>query len=314
MRIALHFAISAVFSMGLLALLFVPSEAHAIDCDAAQQEQETYCELLDDASSPEYISCMESAWTRYNTCLESDSQEGYTVTQAQRDSCTAASQQFTTGCYAQADGEDVAIIAGCDVLNSNFDQCAEDARQTIRNACDRNALIGFVRCVTRQLSPEAPTTPPPGAADQAAGDQPRGPAQTGPVSESYNQILEHGIIFANICKNTAESPCPCRDDGDCTVQDILQFVVNIMNFILAISGTLVLLMFLYGGFTWLTSAGNSDAVSRGRGAMTAAVVGLVIIFSSYAIIVFVVTVLTDEELGQSSLEDLVDGEDIFQTQ
>lgn len=312
MRIALHFAISAVFGMGLLTLLFAPSEAYAIDCYDAQQEQEAYCELLDDASSPEYISCMESAWTRYNTCLESDSQEGYTVTQAQRDACTAASQQFTTGCYAQADGEDVAIIAGCDVLNPNFDQCAEAARQTIRNACDRNALIGFVRCVTRELAPEASATPPPGAADAAAGTS--GPAQTGDVTTSYNQILEHGIIFANICSGTAESPCPCRDDGDCTVQDILQFVVNIMNFILAISGTLVLLMFLYGGFTWLTSAGSSDAVSRGKGAMTAAVVGLVIIFSSYAIIVLVVTILKGEELGQSSLEDLVDGEDIFQTQ
>lgn len=310
MRTWSHLLKSTLLGVGALLLFLLPQQTEAATCQEARSEQEAYCSLIQ-AYTTEYTACITQTQSRYAICLGSDDQIGSTATQAQRDQCDASRGTFTTACYVRAE-EEAPIVAGCNALDPNFpeDQCSLDAIQIVKDACDKNALVGYVNCVTRQIAPEAPATPPPGAANGAA----QGPAQTGPVSESYNQILEHGIIFANICANTAESPCPCRDDGDCTVQDILQFVVNIMNFILAISGTLVLLMFLYGGFTWLTSAGNSDAVSRGKGAMTAAVVGLVIIFSSYAIIVFVVTVLTDEELGQSSLEDLVDGEDIFQTQ
>ena len=47
---------------------------------------------------------------------------------------------------------------------------------------------------------------------------------------------------------------------------------------------LAALMIIYGGFVLLTSAGDSKKISQGRNIITAAVVGVVIVFGSLAIL------------------------------
>lgn len=57
------------------------------------------------------------------------------------------------------------------------------------------------------------------------------------------------------------------------------------------TGALALLMFVIGGFQWLTAAGNAEKVKKGRDTLMWAVLGLVVIFSSYAILRAVFTTL-----------------------
>ncbi len=68
-------------------------------------------------------------------------------------------------------------------------------------------------------------------------------------------------------------------------------IKNIIQGALGIVGSLALIMFIYGGFTWMFAAGNSDAVVKGRNILIWAAIGLVIIFSSYALVNFVFTKL-----------------------
>jgi hypothetical protein len=56
-------------------------------------------------------------------------------------------------------------------------------------------------------------------------------------------------------------------------------------------GAITLLIFLYGGFLWLTSGGNAEQVKSGADTVLWAVVGLFIIFSSYAILDLVLDAL-----------------------
>ncbi|MEK9152812.1 MAG: hypothetical protein AAB692_05610, partial [Patescibacteria group bacterium] len=51
-----------------------------------------------------------------------------------------------------------------------------------------------------------------------------------------------------------------------------------------ISGSIALLMFVYGGFLWLTSAGNEEQVTKGKNVFTWSTIGLVVIFMAYAIV------------------------------
>ena len=53
---------------------------------------------------------------------------------------------------------------------------------------------------------------------------------------------------------------------------------------MGILGAVTLLVVVYGGFMWLTSAGNAEQIKKGTMAITWAVLGIVVIFSSYAII------------------------------
>lgn len=78
----------------------------------------------------------------------------------------------------------------------------------------------------------------------------------------------------------------CTADGNCQLNDVVNTGISVVQFILGISGSVALLMFIYGGFLWVTSAGNSEKVNQGKSAVTNAVIGLVIVFVSYTAVVY----------------------------
>lgn len=66
--------------------------------------------------------------------------------------------------------------------------------------------------------------------------------------------------------------------------NIKAIVANAIIIILGILGSITLGVFVYGGFMWLTSAGNSDQVRKGSETILYATIGLFIIFGAYAIL------------------------------
>ena len=68
-----------------------------------------------------------------------------------------------------------------------------------------------------------------------------------------------------------------------------KLIGRIIKAMIGIVGSLALLMFIYGGFTWMLAAGNAEAVSKGKNILIWATLGLVVIFSSYAVLQFVFT-------------------------
>jgi TRAP-type C4-dicarboxylate transport system permease small subunit len=55
--------------------------------------------------------------------------------------------------------------------------------------------------------------------------------------------------------------------------------------IVVVSGILALLMIVIGGFQWLTSAGNEQAIKGAKEKIFSAILGLVIVLMSYVILV-----------------------------
>jgi len=53
---------------------------------------------------------------------------------------------------------------------------------------------------------------------------------------------------------------------------------------MGMAGVVALLMFVIGGFQWMTAGGNAEKVKKGRDTLLWAVIGLILIFSSYAIL------------------------------
>jgi len=70
--------------------------------------------------------------------------------------------------------------------------------------------------------------------------------------------------------------------------DIPTLIGQIIKAALGIVGSIALLMFIYGGFMWLTSAGNEKKITQGKDAIVWAIIGLAIIFLSYALVGFVI--------------------------
>ncbi len=74
--------------------------------------------------------------------------------------------------------------------------------------------------------------------------------------------------------------------------DIPPIISRIITHALGIVGALALLMFIWGGFIWMTAAGNTERVKKGMNTLLWATIGLVVIFASYVILKFIFDVLT----------------------
>lgn len=84
--------------------------------------------------------------------------------------------------------------------------------------------------------------------------------------------------------NTVKLDNPLGDD----IKSPQVLVGQIINSLFGIIGSLALVMFIYGGFLWMTSAGSSEQVKKGKDIFIWAVVGLVVIFSAYSLVRFVI--------------------------
>lgn len=69
--------------------------------------------------------------------------------------------------------------------------------------------------------------------------------------------------------------------------DIRVILGDIIKYAMGILGSLTLLVFVFGGFLWLTSAGSDERVKKGSQTMLWAVIGIFIIFASYGILTMV---------------------------
>ncbi|MFH0854479.1 MAG: pilin [bacterium] len=94
--------------------------------------------------------------------------------------------------------------------------------------------------------------------------------------------------------------CDISGEGRaCELNDFLALAVNLINYMLAIAGSLALLFFIYGGFKWLTAAGNSSKVDEGKQVLISATFGILVVLASWMIVNFVYTTLygTGQEGG-----------------
>ena len=92
---------------------------------------------------------------------------------------------------------------------------------------------------------------------------------------------------ASIWKDMEE----CRKSGSCSLNDFVRLFANVSQWILGIVGSLALLMFIYGGLMFIISSGSSEKVTKAKEIIIGAVIGLVIVFTSYMIIQFTMDAL-----------------------
>lgn len=95
------------------------------------------------------------------------------------------------------------------------------------------------------------------------------------------------------CRSVASCPTPAAGsaapsrtklENPLGTTSITGIVARGTRLFMGLAGSLALLMFVYGGFLWTTSAGNMDKVKKGKQIFTWAVIGLVMIYGSYVLL------------------------------
>lgn len=65
------------------------------------------------------------------------------------------------------------------------------------------------------------------------------------------------------------------------VKDVNVLILTVINWVLSITLAIDVLFIIFGGFLYITSAGNEDRANKGKNTIINAIVGLVIIILAY---------------------------------
>lgn len=79
--------------------------------------------------------------------------------------------------------------------------------------------------------------------------------------------------------------------GQTQTRSLTDIIGNIIQWILGLVGVVLLIMFIYGGVLYATSAGNEDKVETGKKVMLYAIIGVVIIALAFALTRYVIDAL-----------------------
>lgn len=91
------------------------------------------------------------------------------------------------------------------------------------------------------------------------------------------------IVMAQAIDPDADQPAIIRAlSGDQT--GLRGIVLTIINFFLGFLGLLAVVMVIYGGFLYVSSAGNEENVNKAKKILLYAVVGIVVIIVSFALV------------------------------
>lgn len=75
--------------------------------------------------------------------------------------------------------------------------------------------------------------------------------------------------------------------------DLKAAVLRTLSLVLALLGLVAVIMVVWGGFTWLTSGGDEGKVESAKKIISAAVIGLIVVLLSWAIVLFATKTTTN---------------------
>jgi len=88
-----------------------------------------------------------------------------------------------------------------------------------------------------------------------------------------------------------ENPIASAVNDNTGKPNINFFIGRIIQYALGVVGSVALVMFVYGGFVWMLSSGNSEQVQKGKNIFIWSTVGMIVIFSGYLLVRFILTSL-----------------------
>ena len=103
---------------------------------------------------------------------------------------------------------------------------------------------------------------------------------------SQTCVYDETITGSNGSGTPVKLDCPLGNAQLCNDPRIL--IGRVIQVVLSLVGSIALVLFIYGGLSWMLAAGNTEAIKRGRDTLVWASLGLLVIFSSYTIVNFII--------------------------
>lgn len=95
------------------------------------------------------------------------------------------------------------------------------------------------------------------------------------------------LFFAKTSSVYAQWGTGCVVGDVATIKGVECAFANFISVILALAGIVVFIMFLIGGFRYLTSGGDPKALESAKGTLTHAILGLIVLVFAFLILVII---------------------------
>lgn len=92
-----------------------------------------------------------------------------------------------------------------------------------------------------------------------------------------------GVLAQEICTQTKTGP-ECVKGPLEGIETLADVVNKLMLFLIPLAAIILFLVLVWGGFDYMTSAGNPEKTKSAQAKLTSAVIGFILLFLAYAIV------------------------------
>lgn len=101
-------------------------------------------------------------------------------------------------------------------------------------------------------------------------------------------MLEQHILLAQGLKDAGKNLTDAGQAAELNTNAELSDVMGaFISAALTLVGLIFLVLMIYGGYLWMTARGEEEKVDKAKKIITAAIIGLVVVLSAYAITYFI---------------------------
>lgn len=201
--------------------------------------------------------------------------------------------------YIDSTRDDVAITGESQLVSKTF-KFTENAKYSFELFQSRpeSKVLGL-KAVNVIISQTPTATPNPNPPAATPGTQlPQTPPSTAIPTTATPTGTTGGSSCGRLNSNFSEF------GGGVSVSSLLStrcystggLITKIIQWLLSLAGSLAVLILVYGGYRYMTSAGNSEAITSAKKIMQWALVGLVVVLLAYTIVVWVSKLFVSGEI------------------
>ena len=102
------------------------------------------------------------------------------------------------------------------------------------------------------------------------------------ISNYLSNAILAGVVYAQSTRDiNLQPPSGWEKLANITLPGIVSTVIKL---ILVVAALIAFIFLVIGGIKWITSGGDKEQTAKAQGTITAALIGLVIVFAAWAII------------------------------
>lgn len=100
-------------------------------------------------------------------------------------------------------------------------------------------------------------------------------------------LITTSLLLTPLSVYAAQPWGSCVIDNVPTIYCLVPLFANIITAVVSLAGVALFIMFIVGGFSFLTSGGNPKQLEQARNTLTYAIIGIVVMVASYLILLLI---------------------------